>query len=147
MQFENDAQRQCYERVKTLMRQMYGEQASVNPDVPQLGITSGSAWVSVAVHPLNENSIVSVLSYVVTEVEPSFELYQYLLRKGHDLLFGAFSVDEQGDIAFSHQLYGDTLDREELEWAIGAVAFTADEQDDEIVKRWGGLRAVDRVRV
>lgn len=147
MQFESDAQRQCYERVKGLMRQMFGEQAMPNPDAPFLGLTHGSAYLTVGVLARGDHAIVSVVSYPVTDIEPNLELYKYLLRLNAELYFGAFAVDpEDNSIIFSHRLYGDTLDREELEWAIGAVAGTADEQDDEIVKRWGGLRALDRVR-
>jgi hypothetical protein len=40
---------------------------------------------------------------------------------------------------------GSTCDREELKALVMAVATTADRLDDEIVAKWGGERAMDKL--
>jgi hypothetical protein len=144
VQFENEAQRQCYERVKGYMRQMFGEQVAVDPDTPQLRLGMGSALIGVMVGARDDHAVVSVISYPITEVEPSLELYQYLLHQNSQMYYAAFGIDDANDITLGHDLYGDTLDKEELEWALAAVAGVSDQYDDEIKQRWGGKRAIER---
>jgi hypothetical protein len=146
MNFENDAQRQTYNRVRGYMQQMFGEMAYASPDEPYFQMTWDSALVTVAVLARDDHSIVRVVSYPVTDVAPNFELYTFLLKENAGMFFGAFGIDDSDDIVFAHNLYGDTLDKEELEWAFGAVAGSADHYDDEIVRRYGGLRAPDRMQ-
>ena len=144
MVFVNEAQRACYEQVAEYMRQLYGEQAVGDPERPAFYLRSGSALVSTIVAPLGEHAVVRFESFVVTEVEASYDLFEYLLRSNAHLVHGGFGIDEEHDIFFRVTLLGDTLDKDELEWALGTVAQTSDEYDDEIVSRFGGLRAVDR---
>jgi hypothetical protein len=84
-------------------------------------------------------------SWVVTGVENTPELLLHLLNENATLRFGAFGVDEAGDIVFQHTILGQTCDKEELRTTIMAVISTADRVDDELVARFGGQRAIDRV--
>jgi hypothetical protein len=68
----------------------------------------------------------------------------YLLRENDQMRFGAFGIDDANDIFFEYSIVGSTCDRAELKAAVSAVAFTADEYDDQIAGRWGGDRAIDR---
>jgi hypothetical protein len=78
---------------------------------------------------------------VVTEIRPTPELYEYLLRLNADEEFGAFALHSDNDIIFSHTIIGDTLDPGELRATVEAIAKGADDYDDQIVERFGGLRA------
>ena len=49
-----------------------------------------------------------------------------------------FEGDEGITVTFSHNLLGDYLDAEELMYAVGGVASSADELDDELVAKFGG---------
>jgi hypothetical protein len=51
-------------------------------------------------------------------------------------------MDDAGDILFKHAIKG-TCDKEQLKNSINVVLYTADEEDDKIVARWGGRRASD----
>lgn len=145
MEFENDAQRTTYDLVSAYMRELVeGGEPVGNPDLPMYGITQGSAQVSVIVVPRGDTAFVLVQSWVVTQVEPSLELYDFLLKANHDI-YGAFSLDNENDIMLSVMLYGPTLDQEEFALAVTAVAENADDYDDQIVSRFGGLAAADRV--
>lgn len=143
--FEHDQHRAIYEKVKGFMREMFGEQAVAFDDSPGFGIQHGSAFITVFVVPWgNDDAYVTARSYVVTGAEPSKELYEFLLKANWNMRFGAFGIDDENDIFFGDSIVGSTLDKEELRTLVYAVAGTADDSDDEIVSRFGGLRAVDR---
>jgi hypothetical protein len=60
--------------------------------------------------------------------------------------FGAFGIDDEGDVIFEHTIVGSTCDQKELESSVIHVARTADDYDDIIVEKWGGERALDQIR-
>ncbi|OGF14511.1 MAG: hypothetical protein A2W00_04905 [Candidatus Eisenbacteria bacterium RBG_16_71_46] len=147
MNFATDAQRVCYEKVAGLIKEMFGEMAAVHPDQPSFGLRMGSALAQVVVHPWGkDDATVSTRSYVVIGAEVTPELMRYLLRKNDEFRFGAFGLDSEGDIFFEHSIVGSGCDKNELRACVLAVAQTADEYDEEIVSRWGGQRALDKIR-
>jgi len=144
--FETDAQRACYERAADLMTQMFGEMAWQSDEAPTFSLTVGSAVVSLIVLPLGDDDAwIDSWSWVVTGVEQSTDLYRYLLLENKGMRFGGFAVDEDGDIMFKYGIVGSSLDKEELRTAVLAVAQTADEYDDQIVAKYGGMTARDRM--
>lgn len=104
----------------------------------------GSAHVFVHVREFDEDSAVVVLeSPVVKGATVSPELFEYVATGSAPHEFGHLSVqkDDGGDtatIVFKHSLLGDYLDDMELRVAAVAVAFTADELDDQLAERFGG---------
>jgi len=147
MEFESDAQKACYEVVSDYMTQMFGEMAVQSNEEPGFGLNVGSAVVSLFVRPLGEDSAwIDSRSWVVTGPEKSADLYRYLLSENAKMRLGAFAVDEDGDVVFKYGIVGDALDKSALRAAVLAVAHTADEYDDEIVSRFGGMTATDRMR-
>lgn len=146
IKFETDAQRAAYERAADLMTQMFGEMAWQDAEDPSFGMAVGSAVVTLKVLPLgDDDAYVNSFSWVVTGAEKSEELYRYLLRENVDLRFGAFGVDDEGDIIFRYGIVASSLDKEELRAAVLAVAQTADKYDNEIVAKYGGMTATDRM--
>lgn len=145
MEFKNNAQERCYARVGQFMREIFGEQCRALPDGPVFFASSGSTLATVEVCAWKDDSaVVSVLSWVVTDVEPMPALMSYLLHKNDEVLFGAFGMDDANDIFFRQAILGTTLDKDELKSAVSAVLCTADQCDDEIVSKFGGKRAADR---
>lgn len=146
MEFKTEAQESVYRRVVEYATQLFGEQLIVEGDRPIVGLWAGSAIVRAAVLPWGEDdAVVNVWSWIVRDVEPTADLMHYLLRENRDMRFGAFSLDADNDIVFEHTIAGSSLDKDELRASIYAVISTADKADDEIVSRWGGRRATDRV--
>ena len=47
---------------------------------------------------------------------------------------------------FHHTLFGRTLERQNLLTGVAAVATVSDDYDDRIVAKYGGQRALDRIR-
>jgi hypothetical protein len=91
-----------------------------------------------------DDAIITTRSWVVTGIELTQELLQYLLRENDTMRFGAFGLDSDNDVFFEHTIVGSTADKHELKASVMAVVMTADRYDDIIAERWGGTRAVDR---
>lgn len=147
MQFENPVQEACYHKIAQWMQELYGKFPCAREDSPGLAIFMGSALVEVFVFPWGEDeAIINTRSFVVTGAELVPDLMRYLLRENSNMRFGAFGIDENGDIVFEHTIVGSTCDKKELESSVAAVLEVSDDYDDKIVERWGGKRALDRIK-
>ena len=145
MEFVHSAHEAAYSRVRAYMTELFGEAATPSADEPSFVLHEGSAVATVTVRPWREHATtVETASWVVTETSPSEELFRFLLTENTSLLFGAFGLQNSTDVIFKHSIVGDTLDKEELQSSVEAVLEMADQYDDEIVQRFGGLRAKDR---
>jgi len=144
VQFQSEAQRLAYERVRSFMEQEWGRFGS-HPTQPYFALDRGSARAVVRIDPWHErDAIVRVISWVVTGARTNDPtLLRFLLDCNHTALFGAFGLDPEGDVFFTHSMVGATLDREELVASVESVLEIADQYDDEIQRRWGGMRALD----
>jgi hypothetical protein len=148
MQFETTKQEEIYLKIGAWMKELFGEElVLVREDAPVYGVRFGSAFIQVSVYPWEKDEItITTRAYVVYGVELTLELTKYLLRKNEQMRFGAFGIDAEGDIEFEHTIVGSTVQAEELKASMYAVMKVADEYDDEIVTKWGGQRAVDKMR-
>jgi hypothetical protein len=145
MEFTNDLHRQTYEHVQGLLSTLYGGQYAVSEEWPRFILQEGSAELNVLVLPWGDDrAVVELRAYVVFGAELTAELMRYLLQKNDEMVLGAFGVDGDGDVFFSHTLLADDLGTPELRTSVAAVMSAADEYDDEIQKRWGGQRVADR---
>ncbi len=147
MDFQTETQRQCFEKVAPWVKEIFGGSVLRKPDKPILGVMHGSAFAQIGVFPWgDDDAIITTRAYVVTGAELSQDLLRFLLKENAGMHFGAFGIDDEGDIIFEHSIVGSTCDQRELEASVIAVARTADDYDDRIVERWGGERALDQVR-
>jgi hypothetical protein len=146
MQFQTPAQEACYHKVALWMQELFGKFPCARQDVPGLGLFMGSALVEVLILPWGEeDSVINTRAYVVTEAELTSDLMRFLLEQNSNMIFGAFGIDAKGDIVFEHSIVGSTCDKKELESSVNAVLEVSDEYDDQLVERWGGKRALDRI--
>lgn len=145
IEFQTDAQKECYERVSGWMKEIYGEQLFTADDMPAFIIGAGSAPVFIQVHPLGEDeSIVQITSNVVRGAEIGPDLLEYLLKENRkSTLFGAFGITDDGSIALGTEILGTTCVKQELKEVLTVIGNMADNYDDQIMSRWGGLRWVD----
>jgi len=145
MEFQTEAQKKVYEKVGQIMRDEFGKTAQARDDAPSFVLRHGSAYVQVTIIPINEQyTTVRAHSWVVTGVENTPELLQFLLKENLNMRFGAFGIDDVGDICFTHAILGETLEAPALMYTLMGVASVGDDYDDKIVGRFGGQRAVDR---
>lgn len=145
MEFKTEAQKAVWEKTKTYASEIFGEMASIRDDRLTFVVTRGSAFAATIVLPWgDDDATVCTRSYVVTSINKTFELMDFLLSVNNDVRFGAFGLDADGDVFFEHTVVGSTLDKAELRASVMAVLATADSYDDQIVAKFGGLRATDR---
>ena len=95
-------------------------------------------------------TVINVWAPVIFDVKPSNELYKWVATEGAEYFFGHCKVMNFGDkgkvqVLFEIYIPGDTLDPGELKQALIAVAFTADNLDDELKAKFGGMRIEDNV--
>ena len=145
MEFQTETQKKVYDKVAQILKDEFGKTATARDDGPSFVLRNGSAYVQVTVTPINEQyTTVRAHSWVVTGVENTPELLQYLLKENLNVRFGAFGVDDVGDICFTHAILGETLETPTLMYTLMGVASVADDYDDKIMGRFGGQRASDR---
>ncbi|PZD71562.1 hypothetical protein C1752_06182 [Acaryochloris thomasi RCC1774] len=144
MEFKTPAQQDGFKKVRGWMDELFSQIPWEVLDEPGVGLFMGSAWVEVRLYPWNEDSVINIRSTVVSEAKLDATLQNFLLRENAELRFGAFSLNEAGDILFEHTIVGSTCDPQELEASVMAVLQAADDYDDQIVSRWGGKRALDK---
>jgi hypothetical protein len=83
--------------------------------------------------------VVRIFAVTNVEITVSPELGLFLARLNFGLMFGRFALDaEHHAIWFDETLLGDHFNDEELRFAIGVVASTADEWDDRLKQLFGG---------
>lgn len=144
MEFQTQAQQDCHAKVAGWMDQLFGKIPWEQLDEPGFGLFMGSAWVEVRIYPWQEDSVINIRSTVVSGAKMAPDLQTFLLRENAERRFGAFSVNDAGEILFEHTIVGSTCDPNELEASVLAVLAAADDYDDKIVERWGGKRALDQ---
>jgi hypothetical protein len=145
MEFVSPAQKATYEKIKPWIQDLFGVFAYERTDYPVFGVAIGSAYSTTGVHAWGQDeATICTRAYVVTDLERTPDLMEYLLLQNGLMRFGAFGMDENGDIFFEHSILGSACDRDELKASIMAVISVADSTDDAIMSRWGGRRAVDR---
>ncbi|MDR3360654.1 MAG: YbjN domain-containing protein [Bifidobacteriaceae bacterium] len=86
---------------------------------------------------------VSIFVPVLTKVTETPELHRWLAYQGTDVYSRYFlRQDGQGTVAvfLTHMLLGDHLDEAELAYAVSWILGTADKADDELQRRFGGVR-------
>lgn len=144
MEFQTEAQKRAYERTLGIAREVFGESIDVVTDEPGFGMRVGSTVVMAFVRPWgDERAWLQSFAPVVFGAEITGDLALHLLRKNDGMRFGGFSLNDEGTVFFQYSVVADTVDKEEFKACILAVAQTADEYDDELMKRWGGRRAGD----
>ncbi len=147
MKFQTAAQQACYEKVAGWMQELFGKVPCARSDFPGLGMLMGSALVEVLIYPReNDEAVINTRSYVVRGAQLDADLMHFLLRENIDMVFGAFGVDQQGDILFEHSILGSNCDKNEFKRSVVAVSEVADDYDEQIVARWGGERGLERIQ-
>ena len=145
MEFATPAVQKVYEHIEPLIKELFGEFSYADPTYPAFRLNYNSAYVTIVVNPWGEDdATIQSYSLCVTGAEITSELMRYLLGENANLRFGAFGVDGDDDIIFHHSIVGLTCDKEELRASVLGVLYTSDKYDDQIVAKFGGIRASDR---
>lgn len=153
--FVNDVQSFTYSKVANYLQgaTLFKDLMRVDPHIPKFDLRYGSTQVEVEVlpcevHPWEARDLATVraTSCVTIGSRIGPELMRFLLLENRRMRFGAFHLDEAGQVLFAESvLGGDNMDLMELQTCILSVVTIADTYDDIIAERFGGQRAVDRL--
>jgi hypothetical protein len=155
--FTNAAQELTYHKVADyLTASQFKTSMRVHPDLPRFDLLYQNftlievevfAWET---HPWTnaELAIVRSSSCVTIGSQGETDLMKFLLAENRKMRFGAFQLDESGQVLFTHSvLGGENMDLLELQTCILSVAAIATTYDNLITEQFGGHRAVDRLLV
>jgi hypothetical protein len=110
-------------------------------------LTNESAAIFVEVQEWGDGTVVKIVSPMLRGVRPTDDVFRWVAIDGQSFWFthARVVVRDGGlcDILMEQDLYGDTLDPEELRTAVTAVAVSANDLDDELQSRFGGIRWTD----
>lgn len=143
MEFLSTAQEECYNKIKPWMEELFDAAAHALEDIPVFQVAVGSTFAFVQISPWNDDATITARAYVVSGAKMTPDLQVFLLRENDTMRFGAFGVDESGDIIFQHAIVGSNCDKNELRATVATVIEVADRYDDRIVETWGGKRGLD----
>lgn len=143
MDFLTVEQQGCYEKIRPWMEDLFPGQLKIYEDIPVFEVSFGSTFAFVQVSPWHDDVTITSRAYVVSGAQMTPDLQLFLLRENDTLRFGAFGVDEAGDIIFQHAIIGSTCDKNELRESVINVVTMADRYDEQIVATWGGKRGLE----
>ncbi|MBM3266396.1 MAG: YbjN domain-containing protein [Candidatus Sericytochromatia bacterium] len=141
--------RAVYDHLIDLIEKKFGSDAKLikHPEGLSFGMLYKSAASMTSVLPWrSDDAVVATRSYVVTGATIDADLMRLLLGVNANSPNGAFAIDDEGDIVFCHTILGNSVNLDELMSSITGVITTADEYDDIITAKWGGMRALDSIR-
>ncbi|HEY9618953.1 MAG TPA: hypothetical protein V6C78_01220 [Crinalium sp.] len=145
--FVNHAQEATYQRVADyLAASLFKNSMRSLPDSPRFCLLyQQSTLIEVdvlpwEVHPWDESelALVRAASHITVGRYQSADLTQFLLSENRKMRFGAFQLDEAGQVIFAHTILGgNDMDLLELQTCILSVAAIATTYDDIITETFG----------
>ncbi len=155
LSFQSTVQGLTYQKVLDYLQgaALFKDTLRTYPDQPKFDVLYGSALIEIEVfpwevHPWDEADLATVraTSYVTVGSNLDCDLMQFLLTENRRMRFGAFHLDEAGQVVFSESILGgENMDLMELQTCILSVVTIADTYDDIIASKFGGQRASDRL--
>jgi len=138
--FVNHAQELTYQRVLDYLNtSMFKDSMHVLEDAPKFNLLYKETTLievevlSWEIHPWEDSelAIVRASSHITVGSTVDADLIQFLLAENRKMRFGAFQLDEAGQILFVHSILGgENMDVLELESCLLSVAAIATRYDD-----------------
>ena len=135
-------------KLEKIIARTFGEELTESPPVYEgenysWNIVHESTMVFADVRDFLGSPVVKIYSYCVWGARDEDKLYRYLMTECDTSIFSQFKIqegDKKGlvDVLVERYLALETLDDEEFKTAMVEVAIMSDDNDDEIVKRFGG---------
>ena len=140
--------------LQKVKRILAAEFSSVMLDGEGFKIEFGSTVVRIGVKDFgkdkdaNPSSVVTVSALVGREITPTPEFYEWVATEGRQRYIGGVTVFKSPDgtkcvAVYDHALLGDYLDPAELVSAVVLCRNAADEFDEIVHDKFGGLRYTD----
>jgi hypothetical protein len=143
--FHTQCQEEVYRQVKTYLDELVEEHFD-DASHCDFYLKYGSTVLEISIDPYEEDdAVIEILAFCVQGVEPTDELMRELLRLNAEVPLGAFSMVDH-DIFYSHSFLGRRLRPEQLIASLDSVASISDLYDEQLVGRYGGETALERLR-
>ncbi|MDX2213035.1 MAG: hypothetical protein SFY66_07070 [Oculatellaceae cyanobacterium bins.114] len=146
--FTNQAQELAYQKVADyLASSLFKHSMRVRTDMPRFDLLyNGSTLIEVdvlpwEVHPWNDSELATVraASQITVGNTSMAAVTHFLLAENRKMRFGAFQLDESGQVVFADSILGgDNLDLLELQTCILSVAAIANSYSDIIAQQFDG---------
>lgn len=144
-EFHTQCQEEVYRQVKSYLDELVDEHFD-DASHCDFYLKYGSTVLEISIDPYEEDdAVVEILAFCVQGVEPTFELMQDLLKLNAEVPLGAFSM-VGNDIFYSHSFLGRRLPPEQLIASLDSVASISDLYDEQLVAKYGGETALERLR-
>ena len=144
-QFHTQCQEEVYRQVKSYLDELVDEHFD-DAEHCDFYVKYGSTVLEISIEPYEEDdAVIIVLAFVVQGAEPTFELMTELLGINADTPLGAFSM-LGSDIFYSHAFLGRRMRPEQFIASLDRVASIADVYDEQLVAKYGGETALERLR-
>ena len=144
-EFHTQCQEEVYRQVKSYLDELVDEHFDDAAHC-DFYLKYGSTVLEISIDPYEEDdAVIQVLAFCVQGVEETFELMRELLRLNAEVPLGAFSMID-GDIFYSHSFLGRRLRPEQFIASLDSVASISDLYDEQLVARYGGETALERLR-
>ena len=144
-QFHTQCQEEVYRQVKSYLDELVDEHFD-DAEHCDFYVKYGSTVLEISIAPYEEDdAVIIVLAFVVQGVEPTFELMGELLGINADTPLGAFSM-VGSDIFYSHSFLGRRMRPEQFIASLDSVASISDLYDEQLVAKYGGETALERLR-
>lgn len=144
-QFHTQCQEEVYRQVKSYLDELVDEHFDDAAHC-DFYLKYGSTVLEISIEAYEEDdAVIVLLAFCVQDVEPTFELMQELLRINAEVPLGAFSMVDR-DIFYSHSFLGRRLRPEQLIASLDSVASISDLYDEQLVAKYGGETALERLR-
>lgn len=144
-EFHTQCQEEVYRQVKSYLDELVDEHFD-DASHCDFYLKYGSTVLEISIDPYEEDdAVIEVLAFCVQGVEPTFELMQELLKLNAEVPLGAFSM-VGNDIFYSHSFLGRRVPPEQLIASLDSVASISDLYDEQLVSKYGGETALERLR-
>jgi len=131
-------------KIEGYLKDFIGDSIAYDAEEEAYVVFYGSTVVKISPLPFGDEKLVEIMAFVVQDVNPTQDLMEHLLFLNYKIPVGAFSLVGR-DIFYSHAVLARQLTPDVLKVSMSVVASVADEEDDYIVLKYGGKRAIEKV--
>ena len=136
---------ECQARVAAALSTLFGDAVVSDTGTGVFGVRVGSAWVNVAVRAGSGGEpVVTTRAWLVGGTDLTPEFLYHLAAERNRPPFGALGLDDRDAVFVEHSMPGEGISEAQVRSVVKAVADYADQTDDEIVARFGGIRMTDK---
>jgi hypothetical protein len=136
MEFQTDAQRASYENVREWVKQLYGESAWIDPEVPRMSCPVGGFTIAVLIESMGDDgACADIWTWPFDEDKPPDGALRPMLEANGRYRFGALNIQQNGTVVFEYVVQLSGLDKERFEALMYMVAGSAAQIKEELTSK------------